>query len=184
VIGTFAANRRDDSVIFFNFRPDRARQITRALTQPDFDGFPVPNRPHVHFACMTEYDKTFGLPIAYARREHRNVLAEIFGRVCVRNYRLAETEKYAHVRYFFNGGVEAEFPCEKRLLVPSPKVATYDLQPEMSAFKVTDNVLRVIEEGETDVFIINFANTDMASHTPRTQPTPFRFISSERISSA
>jgi 2,3-bisphosphoglycerate-independent phosphoglycerate mutase len=154
-----------DSVIFFNFRPDRAREITRALAIESFDGFPTPNRPHVHFACMSEYDATFGLPIAFERHFHRNVLAEIFGRVCVRNYRMAETEKYAHVTYFFNGGVEKEFDCESRLLVPSPKVATYDLIPEMSAFKVTNNVLRTIDEGQTDVFIINFANTDMVGHT-------------------
>jgi 2,3-bisphosphoglycerate-independent phosphoglycerate mutase len=99
------------------------------------------------------------------------VLAEVWGGICVRNYRLAETEKYAHVTYFFNGGVEKEFRCEQRLLVPSPKIATYDLQPEMSAFKVTDKVLRGIEEGETDVFVINFANPDMVGHTGKLDKT-------------
>jgi 2,3-bisphosphoglycerate-independent phosphoglycerate mutase len=155
----------DDAVIFFNFRPDRARQITRALTEPGFGGFSTAQRPHIHFACFTQYDKTFELAVAFGPREHRNVLAEVFGHRGVRNFRLAETEKYAHVTYFFNGGVEKEYPCESRLLVPSPKIATYDLAPEMSAFKVTDKVLRAIDEGETDVFIINFANPDMVGHT-------------------
>ena len=161
----------EDAVIFFNFRPDRARQITRALTEPGFGGFPTPQRPRVDFVCFTRYDATFDLPIAFPPQEHRNVLAEVFGRVGVRNFRLAETEKYAHVTYFFNGGVEKEFPCERRLLVPSPKVATYDLEPEMSAFKVTDKILRAIDEGETDVFIINFANPDMVGHTGKLDKT-------------
>jgi 2,3-bisphosphoglycerate-independent phosphoglycerate mutase len=161
----------NDAVIFFNFRPDRARQITRALTEPGFGGFPTPQRPTVDFACFTQYDKTFQLPVAFAPQEHRNVLAEVFGHLGVRNFRLAETEKYAHVTYFFNGGVEKEYPCERRLLVPSPKIATYDLEPEMSAFKVTDKVLRAIDEGETDVFIINFANPDMVGHTGKLDKT-------------
>jgi 2,3-bisphosphoglycerate-independent phosphoglycerate mutase len=166
-----AVIENDDSVIFFNFRPDRARQITRALTVQDFDGFPVPNRPKVDFVCFTRYDATFNLPVAFGPQEHRNVLAEVFGQICVRNYRLAETEKYAHVTYFFNGGVELEYPCENRLLVPSPKIATYDLEPAMSAFKVTDKVLRAIDENETDVFIINFANPDMVGHTGKLPQT-------------
>jgi 2,3-bisphosphoglycerate-independent phosphoglycerate mutase len=161
----------DDAVIFFNFRPDRARQITNALAVPGFGGFPTPKRPLVDFVCFTQYDKTFPLRIAFGPRQHVNVLAEVFGRVGVRNFRLAETEKYAHVTYFFNGGVEKEYPCERRLLVPSPKIATYDLAPEMSAFKVTDKVLRAIEEGETDVFIINFANPDMVGHTGKLKET-------------
>jgi len=160
-----------DAVIFFNFRPDRARQITRALTEPGFGGFPTPQRPTVDFVCFTQYDQTFNLPVAFGPQEHHNVLAEVFGNLCVRNYRLAETEKYAHVTYFFNGGVEKEYPCERRLLVPSPKIATYDLAPEMSAFKVTDKVLRGIDEGETDVFIINFANPDMVGHTGKLKET-------------
>ena len=166
-----ATIKDDDSVIFFNFRPDRARQLTRALAIPDFNEFDVSDRPRVHFVCFTMYDHTFGLPIAFPPRQHRNVLAEAWGNLRVRNYRLAETEKYAHVTYFFNGGVEQEFPCEQRLLVPSPKVATYDLQPEMSAFKVTDKVLRGIDEGETDVFVINFANPDMVGHTGKLSKT-------------
>jgi 2,3-bisphosphoglycerate-independent phosphoglycerate mutase len=154
-----------DSVIFFNFRADRARQITSALAVPGFDAFPVPGRPHVHFVCFTVYDKTYPLPIAFAPEQPLNILAEVFAGLGVSNYRMAETEKYAHVTYFFNGGTEREYPFEKRLLVPSPKVATYDLIPEMSAFKITDRLLRAIEENETDVFIVNFANTDMVGHT-------------------
>ena len=166
-----ATIKDDDSVIFFNFRPDRARQLTRALTVPDFNEFEITDRPHVNFVCFTMYDNTFSLPVAFPPRHHRNVLAEAWGDLKVRNYRLAETEKYAHVTYFFNGGVEKEFPCEQRLLVPSPKIATYDLQPEMSAFKVTDKVLRGIDEGDTDVFVINFANPDMVGHTGKLDKT-------------
>jgi 2,3-bisphosphoglycerate-independent phosphoglycerate mutase len=161
----------DDSVIFFNFRPDRARQITRALAVPGFSEFPISNRPAVHFVCFTTYDSTFPLLIAFPPRHHRNVLAEVWAGLSTRNYRLAETEKYAHVTYFFNGGVEQEYACERRLLVPSPGVATYDLQPEMSAFAVTDNVLRGIGEGETDVFVVNFANPDMLGHTGKLDKT-------------
>src|ERR1044072_1701083 len=166
-----ATVKDDESVIFFNFRPDRARQLTRALAIPDFKEFEITDRPRVHFVCFTMYDNTFNLPVAFPPRHHRNVLAEVWGDLKVRNYRLAETEKYAHVTYFFNGGVEQEFPCEQRLLVPSPKIATYDLQPEMSAFKVTDKVLRGIDDGETDVFVINFANPDMVGHTGKLDKT-------------
>jgi len=140
-----ATVQEQDAVIFFNFRPDRARQLSNALAVPGFGGFPTPQRPKVEFVC--------------------------FARDGVRNYRMAETEKYAHVTYFFNGGIEQPFDCERRLLVPSPKVATYDLEPEMSAFKVTDKVLRAIDERETDVFIINFANPDMVGHTGKLQQT-------------
>ncbi len=160
-----------DAVIFFNFRPDRARQLTRALAVPDFSEFPVPGRPQLDFVCFSVYDVTFPVAVAFPPKKHKNVLAEVWGEICVRNYRLAETEKYAHVTYFFNGGVEREYPCELRLLVPSPKIATYDLQPEMSAFKVTDKILRGIEAGETDVFIINFANPDMVGHTGKLDKT-------------
>ena len=166
-----ATIKNDDSIIFFNFRPDRARQLTRALTIPDFNEFPIEDRPRVHFVCFTMYDHTFNLPVAFPPRQHRNVLAEVWGQTCVRNYRLAETEKYAHVTYFFNGGVEKAYQCEERLLVPSPKIATYDLEPEMSAFKVTDKVLRGIDDGETDVFVINFANPDMVGHTGKLEKT-------------
>jgi 2,3-bisphosphoglycerate-independent phosphoglycerate mutase len=161
----------DDSVIFFNFRPDRARQLTNAIAVPGFGGFPTPQRPKVHFVCFSLYDATFSLPIAFGQHKHTNVLAEVFAEICVRNYRMAETEKYAHVTYFFNGGIEKEFACERRLLVPSPKVSTYDLEPAMSAFKVTDKVLRAIDDRETDVFIVNFANPDMLGHTGKLDKT-------------
>src|SRR5687767_983021 len=160
-----------DSVIFFNFRPDRTRQLTRALAVSGFSEFPIEDLSDIAFVCFTMYDATFNLLIAFPPRVHRKVLAEVWDAVSVHNFRLAETEKYAHVTYFFNGGVEKEHACEKRLLVPSPKIATYDLQPEMSAFKVTDKVLRAIDEAETDVFVINFANPDMVGHTAKLDKT-------------
>jgi 2,3-bisphosphoglycerate-independent phosphoglycerate mutase len=166
-----ATIENDDAVIFFNFRPDRARQLTRALSVQDFNEFSVADRPRIKFVCFTMYDGTFNLPISFPPRHHRNVLAEVWAQLSVSNYRMAETEKYAHVTYFFNGGVEKEYAHEKRLLVPSPKIATYDLQPEMSAFKVTDKVLHAIEEAETDVFVINFANPDMVGHTGKLDKT-------------
>jgi 2,3-bisphosphoglycerate-independent phosphoglycerate mutase len=161
-VATFAEG---DSVIFFNFRADRARQITSALAVPGFDAFSAPNRPHVHFVCFAIYDKTYPLPVAFPPEQPTNILADVFAGLGVRNYRIAETEKYAHVTYFFNGGTEREFPHERRLLVPSPRVATYDLVPEMSAFKITEALLLAIEQAETDVFIVNFANPDMVGHT-------------------
>jgi 2,3-bisphosphoglycerate-independent phosphoglycerate mutase len=163
--------QNDDAIVFLNFRPDRARQLTRALAVPGFAEFPVPNRPRVDFVCFSVYDVTFPLAVAFPPRHHRNILADVFAAGEVRNFRLSETEKYAHVTYFFNGGTEKEFPCERRLLVPSPKIATYDLQPEMSAFKITNNVLRAIDENETDVLIVNFANPDMVGHTGKLEPT-------------
>jgi 2,3-bisphosphoglycerate-independent phosphoglycerate mutase len=160
-----------DAVIFFNFRPDRARQLTRSLAVPGFDEFDVSGRPQIDFVCFTVYDRTFPLAVAFSPHDHKNVLAEVWAGICARNYRLAETEKYAHVTYFFNGGVEKEYDCERRLLVPSPKISTYDLQPAMSAFEVTDKVLLGIQEKETDVFIVNFANPDMVGHTGKLDKT-------------
>jgi 2,3-bisphosphoglycerate-independent phosphoglycerate mutase len=154
-----------DSVVFFNFRADRAREITSALAVPGFDEFVVPQRPHVHFVCFTVYDKTYPLPVAFPPEPPINILASVFAALGVRNYRIAETEKYAHVTYFFNGGTEREFPHERRLLIASPRVATYDLVPEMSAFQITDRMLHAIEQDDTDVFIVNFANPDMVGHT-------------------
>ncbi len=154
-----------DSVVFFNFRADRARQITSALAVPGFDAFPVPHRPHVHFVCFAVYDKTYPLPVAFPPELPTNILAAVFGGLGVRNCRIAETEKYAHVTYFFNGGTEREFPHERRILVSSPKVATYDLAPQMSASQITAKLLAAIEEEQTDVFIVNFANPDMVGHT-------------------
>lgn len=166
-----ATIQEGDGVIFFNFRPDRARQLTRAIAVPGFQEFDVPGRPLVDFVCFTVYDRSLPLAVAFAPHDHKNVLAEVWEKLTVRNYRLAETEKYAHVTYFFNGGVEKEHGCERRLLVPSPKIATYDLQPEMSAFNLTDKVLRAIEEQETDIFIVNFANPDMVGHTGKLDKT-------------
>ena len=163
--GPMATIQDGDSVIFFNFRADRARQITSALAVPGFDEFPTPGRPHTHFVCFAVYDKTYPLPIAFPPELPPNILADVFAAHEVPNYRLAETEKYAHVTYFFNGGTEHEFPHEKRLLVPSPKVATYDLIPEMSAFKITNELLGAIEQREADVYIVNYANPDMVGHT-------------------
>lgn len=154
-----------DSVVFFNFRADRAREITRALTEADFTGFERGTAPKIHYVCMTQYDATFPLPIAFGPQHVNHILAEVLAEHNLRNLRIAETEKYAHVTFFFNGGVEKSFPGEKRILIPSPKVATYDLKPEMSAVEVTDALCHEIDHGTADVFIVNFANADMVGHT-------------------
>jgi 2,3-bisphosphoglycerate-independent phosphoglycerate mutase len=154
-----------DSVIFFNFRADRARQLTAAFNQEDFTGFDRGPRPGVTFVCMTQYDRTFGLPVAFGPEHHNMILADVFAREGVKNLRVAETEKYAHVTYFFNGGVETQFSGEDRVLVPSQKVATYDLKPEMSAAGITEAVVKALQSREHDVLIINYANADMVGHT-------------------
>jgi len=166
-----ATIQEGDAVIFFNFRPDRARQLTRALAVAGFQEFDVTVRARIDFVCFTNYDRTFPLAVAFSPHDHKNVLAEVWESICVNNYRMAETEKYAHVTYFFNGGVEKEHACERRLLVSSPRISTYDLQPEMSAFKVTEKVLGGIAEGGTDIFIVNFANPDMVGHTGKLDKT-------------
>ncbi len=155
----------DDSVIFFNFRADRAREITRALTVEEFDGFAREFISPLHFTTFTRYDRTFTSPIAFAPQSLTNILADVFAKAGVENLRIAETEKYAHVTYFFNGGIEAQFDHESRILVPSPKVPTYDLQPEMSAYIVADKICQALSENKTDAYIINFANADMVGHT-------------------
>ncbi len=154
-----------DSVVFFNFRADRARELTRALTQESFDRFPRPERLGLAYACMTQYDETFGLPAAFLPQHMGNLLADVFAAHGVRNLRMAETEKYAHVTYFFNGGVEKVYPGESRVLIPSPRVATYDLKPEMSAYEVGARAEAEIASGKHDVLILNFANGDMVGHT-------------------
>ena len=154
-----------DSVIFFNYRADRARQLTRAFTEEDFTGFERGPRPGIRFTMMTVYDYSFPLPVAFGPEHHDRILADVFSDVMLKNLRIAETEKYAHMTFFFNGGVETEFPGEKRILIPSQKVATYDIKPEMSAPEVTDAIQKAIEGGEFDVFIINYANADMVGHT-------------------
>jgi len=155
----------NDSIIFFNFRPDRAREITRTLVDPDFDGFTRQYFP-VTFVCNTEYDATMpNVEVAYPRKSVSNGLGEYLSQMGLTQLRIAETEKYAHVTFFFNGGSETVFPGEDRVLVPSPKVATYDLQPEMSAYEVCDQCVERIESGAYDVIILNFANCDMVGHT-------------------
>ena len=156
-----------DGCVFFNFRSDRAREITRALALDECDGFPRGSRPQLSgYVCMTEYDATFGLPIAYGPEELRNILGGILADQGLKQLRIAETEKYAHVTFFFNGGVEVPFSGEDRALVPSPAdVATYDLKPEMSAWQVTEKLLKLIGRNEYDVIILNFANCDMVGHT-------------------
>lgn len=154
-----------DSVIFFNFRPDRAREITRALTQKEFDGFER-KELKLHYVCMTQYDKTFtNVAIAFAPQVLTNTLGEYLAKNHKKQFRIAETEKYAHVTFFFNGGVEQPNDGEDRYLIPSPKVATYDLQPEMSAYEVAEKACELIRAQEYDVMILNFANSDMVGHT-------------------
>ena len=160
--GTISDN---DSVIFFNFRPDRAREITRTLVDPEFDGFTRQFFPLI-FVCNTEYDATMpNVEVAYPRSTVKNGLGEYLSQMGLTQLRIAETEKYAHVTFFFNGGRETVFPGEDRVLVPSPKVATYDLQPEMSAVDVCNKCVERIESGAYDVIILNFANCDMVGHT-------------------
>ena len=154
-----------DSVIFFNFRADRARELTRALTMEAFDRFPRPERLDLDYTCMTAYDEMFHLPVGFAPQTMENILASVFAANGVRNLRIAETEKYAHVTYFFNGGEEKEFPGESRILVPSPSVPTYDLQPEMSAYEVGERAEAALGSGKVDVMVLNFANGDMVGHT-------------------
>jgi len=154
-----------DQVICFNFRADRARQLTAALALSEFSGFTRRRHPRLGYACMTEYDRTFNLPLAFGPEDIRNTLAEVLDRAGVRNLRLAETEKYAHVTYFLNGGVEQPFKLEERILIPSPKVATYDLKPEMSAAGVAERAEQEILSGRFGVIVINFANPDMVGHT-------------------
>ena len=183
-----ATIRDDDSCINFNFRADRVRQITRALARnsglnpeagrdlPDAQGLDatiprnaVPN--NLAYVCMTQYDKKFTLPVVIPPESLDNILANVMAQLNMRNLRVAETEKYAHVTYFFNGGVEQPFPGEERVLVPSQKVATYDLKPEMSAPGIAEEVVKAAEKGAFDVIIVNFANADMVGHSGKIEPT-------------
>ncbi len=183
-----ASIREDDACICFNFRADRVRQITRALTRnsglnpqggrdlpgaEDLDAtIPRDSAPrNLQYVCMTQYDKNFSLPVVIPPESLNNILANVMGQMNLRNLRVAETEKYAHVTYFFNGGVEQPFPGEERKLVPSPKVATYDLKPEMSAPGIADTVVKAVEDGTFDVIIVNFANADMVGHSGKIEPT-------------
>ncbi|MFW6334036.1 MAG: 2,3-bisphosphoglycerate-independent phosphoglycerate mutase [Desulfosalsimonas sp.] len=156
-----------DGIIFFNFRPDRARQITRAFTEQDFPGFQREKSPQLSgYVCMTSYDETFDLPVAFDPVHLKNILGEVVSRAGLRQLRLAETEKYAHVTYFFNGGEETPFENEERKMIPSPRqVATYDEKPEMSAFEVADEAVDRLSAEVYDLVVINFANLDMVGHT-------------------
>ena len=158
--------KEDDEVIFFNFRPDRARQITRAFVDKDFSFFPRPLvLPSAAFVCMTQYDETIKAKVAFPPTALKNTLGEVLAKAGLHQLRIAETEKYAHVTFFFNGGEEAPNKLEDRILIPSPKVATYDLQPEMSAYQVTEKLLEALDKDIYDVIILNFANPDMVGHT-------------------
>ena len=157
--------KEGDAVVFFNFRPDRARELTRAVVDPAFDGFPRKRFPKVSFVCLTEYDPDIPAPVAFPKEFPDNVLADVLAAKGLRQYHIAETEKYAHVTFFLNGGREEPKAGEERELVSSPKVATYDLQPEMSEPEVARNLAQAIDEGAADVYIVNFANCDMVGHT-------------------
>ena len=165
--------RDEDAVIFFNFRADRARQTTRALIEPGFDKFIDPARPkNLVFVAMTQYEKTWPwLRYVIGPEKLEHILANVFAELDFKNLRVAETEKYAHVTYFFNGGVEKPFPGEERILVPSPKVPTYDLKPEMSAQGIADAVIHAVEQGAFDAIIMNFANADMVGHSGQLEAT-------------
>ena len=156
-----------DGFIFFNFRSDRAREITRTFTDPAFTGFTRAVRPQLSsYVCMTTYDETFGLPVAFGPDTLTNILGEVVSRAGLTQLRIAETEKYAHVTFFFNGGSEVPFSNEERVLIPSPKdVPTYDLKPEMSVFAVTEELLKRLDAGNSDLVVLNFANADMVGHT-------------------
>jgi len=167
VIDTHGLIKENDSVIFFNFRPDRAREITRAFCDPAFDGFTHPKGHFpLHYVCFTEYDTTIpNKHVAFTAQSMNNVLGQYLADKGKTQLRLAETEKYAHVTFFFNGGREEAYANEDRILVPSPKVATYDLQPEMSAPAVADKLVEAINSQKYDLIVVNFANCDMVGHT-------------------
>lgn len=156
-----------DGIIFFNFRSDRVRELTRAFTEQGFKGFERKKHPQLAtYVCMTDYDATFDLPVAFGQQTLTNILGEVVAQAGLKQLRIAETEKYAHVTFFFNGGVEEPFPGEDRCLIPSPRdVATYDQKPAMSAIEVTDEVVRRVASGRYDLIVLNYANCDMVGHT-------------------
>lgn len=164
-----ASVKDGDLVIFFNHRSDRMRQLVKSLSVTETaDSF---GKPKIETVCLTEYDRTFGLPAAFKADSEENVLAEVFAENGILNCRITETEKYPHVTYFFNGGIELEHPCEQRVLVPSPKSNTYETAPELACFKVTDKLLRSLEAGENDVFIVNLAASDLVATTGNLEKT-------------
>ena len=160
-----------DAAVFFNFRADRARELTRVLADPAFDAFPRGAPPSLALVTFTEYKKEFGLPVAFPPIFLRKILAEVWGENQIVNLRVAETEKYAHVTYFFNGGIEAAFPAEERVLVPSWRGATYDLHPQMSAAEITAEVVRALEAERASAYVVNYANADMVGHTGKLAET-------------
>lgn len=165
VVGNYAGMTSNDGAIFFNFRPDRARELTHAFVDTTFDGFARNEDLKITFATMTQYEKGMNVEIAYKPESLTNTLGEYVSKLGYTQLRIAETEKYAHVTFFFNGGIEQPYEGEDRILVPSPKVATYDLQPEMSAIEVTDKVVEAILSKKYDFIILNYANGDMVGHT-------------------
>lgn len=167
LLGAPASGRLEDgdAVISFNFRADRVRQISDCILSDAFDGFERERRPKVHYATMTQYRKEFSCPVAYPPEQLHSLFGELVSARGLRQFRCAETEKYAHVTFFFNGGREAVYEGEERTLVSSPQVATYDLQPEMSAPEVCNNVVERLRRGEHDLYVVNFANADMVGHT-------------------
>jgi len=155
-----------DGIVFFNFRGDRPRELTRAFVESDFKEFVRTRKPEVYFVCMTEYDATIPAPVAFPKPpKMKNILGAYWSSLGLRQFRCAETEKYAHVTFFFNDYTEKPFPGEDRQIVPSPRVRTYDLKPEMSAYEVTETVLQRLESNKYDVVVVNFANPDMVGHT-------------------
>ncbi|HET7433074.1 MAG TPA: 2,3-bisphosphoglycerate-independent phosphoglycerate mutase [Thermoanaerobaculia bacterium] len=169
IVGADGAHRGrvedGDALLFFNFRADRMRQIVTAFKDDSFDGFPRAMRPKVKLLTMNRYHEKFDLPVVFPPEAVRNNLGEVLSRAELKQFRIAETEKYAHVTFFFNGGSDTQFPGEERVLVPSPKVATYDLKPSMSVFELTDKVVEAIASKQYDVLIMNIANPDMVGHT-------------------
>jgi len=171
IIGVAHPMEDGDQVICYNFRADRARELTTALTQADFTGFARPRVPKVGYVCMTEYERSLNLPLAFGPDDVRDTLAEVLARAGIRNLRIAETEKYAHVTYFLNGGAEKPFELEERVLIPSSKVATYDLEPEMQAVAIAKRAAEEIASGRFGVVVMNFANPDMVGHTGNMEAT-------------
>lgn len=165
-----ASVKNGDVVIFFNHRSDRMRQLVKSLSVNDSADASF-RKPNIETVCLTEYDRTFSLPAAFKQDSEENVLAEVFAEQGILNCRITETEKYPHVTYFFNGGIELEHPCEQRVLIPSPKPNTYETAPELACFKVTDKLLRGLEAGENDVFIVNLAASDLVANTGNLEKT-------------
>nr|WGH12917.1 Phosphoglycerate mutase [Echinothamnion sp.] len=161
----------NDGILFFNFRPDRMRQLIQSLGKPNFKGFVTKKIHNLIFATFTEYDPSLKFPVVFPHAHQKNFLGEVLSNHKIKQLRLAETEKYAHVTYFFNGGIEEPFPGEDRELIPSPKVETYDLKPEMSAYKITESIINAIHKNVYQLIIVNYANPDMVGHTGNLKAT-------------